>query len=447
MNKLLLIIQREYFSRVKKKSFILMTILGPLLMAGVLIVPVWLAMRDKTDHQVLVLDHSGLFVEKLTNTKQIKFTYGAESIASAKLKLKDGPFDLIMEIKGDALNDEKTTPVLYYKKQPGISTEQYITNQMENILFDYRLQGDSIDIKKIDKARRQVQLLTLKVTENGNDEKTNTEINMAIGFGCAIAIYFMIFMYGSQVMRGVIEEKSNRIVEVIISSVKPFQLMLGKIIGVALVGLTQFILWIILTLILQAAITTFLFKNEIADKVKQNSQIEKVMKNDLSAGISTMEKVQTPNEAIAIFNDLDKVNFSQIIICFAFFFLFGYLLYAALFAAIGSAVDNEADTQQFILPVTIPLILSFIIAQNIIKDPDSSMAQFFSIFPLTSPIVMMVRLPFGVPMWELLLSMFMLIIGFLFFTWLAGKIYRTGILMYGKKTTWKELGKWLFYKG
>ncbi len=447
MNKLLLIIQREYFSRVKKKSFILMTILGPLLMAGVLIVPVWLAMRDKTDHQVLVLDHSGLFIEKLNNTSQIKFTYGAESIASAKLKLKDGPFDLIMEIKGDALNDEKTTPVLYYKKQPGISTEQYITNQMENILFDYRLQGDSIDIRKIDKARRQVQLLTLKVTENGTDEKTNTEVNMAIGFGCAIAIYFMIFLYGSQVMRGVIEEKSNRIVEVIISSVKPFQLMLGKILGVALVGLTQFILWIMLTLVLQTAITTFLFKDEIADKVKQNSQIEKVMKNDLTADITTLEKVETPNEAIALFNDLDKVNFSQIIICFAFFFLFGYLLYAALFAAIGSAVDNEADTQQFILPVTIPLILSFIIAQNIIKDPDSSMAQFFSIFPLTSPIVMMVRLPFGVPMWELLLSMFMLIIGFLFFTWLAGKIYRTGILMYGKKTTWKELGKWLFYKG
>jgi ABC-2 type transport system permease protein len=223
--------------------------------------------------------------------------------------------------------------------------------------------------------------------------------------------------------------------------------MLGKILGVALVGLTQFILWIILTLVLQTAITTFLFKDELADKVKQNAQIEKVMKNDLTAGITKMEKIETPNEAIALFNDLDKVNFSQIIVCFAFFFLFGYLLYAALFAAIGSAVDNEADTQQFILPVTIPLILSFIIAQSIIKDPDSGMAQFFSIFPLTSPIVMMVRLPFGVPMWELLLSMVMLIIGFLFFTWLAGKIYRTGILMYGKKTTWKELGKWLFYKG
>lgn len=424
-----------------------MTILGPLLMAGLMIVPVWLAMRDKTDHQILVLDHSGLFIDKLPNTKQIKFTYGAESIQSAKAKLKDGPFDLIMEIKGDALNDNKTTPVLYYKKQPGISTEQYISNTMENILFDYRLQGDSIDLTKIDKARRPVEILTLKVTEDGKDEKTNTEINMAIGFGCAIAIYFMIFLYGSQVMRGVIEEKTNRIVEVIVSSVKPFQLMLGKIIGVALVGLTQFILWIVLTLIISTTVNSMLFKDQIADTAKHNSQMEKVMKNDLTAGIDKMDKVDSPNEVIELFNNVNNINISKVLICFAFYFLFGYLLYAALFAAIGSAVDSEADTQQFILPVTIPLIASFIIAQSVITDPDSSMAQFFSIFPLTSPIVMMVRLPFDVPVWELALSMFMLVVGFLFFTWMAGKIYRTGILMYGKKTTWKELGKWLFYKG
>lgn len=447
MNKLFLIIQREYFSRVKKKSFLIMTILGPLLMAGLMIVPVWLAMRDKTDHQILVLDHSGLFIDKMPNTKQIKFTYGAESIQSAKAKLKEGPFDLIMEIKGDALNDTKTTPVLYYKKQPGISVEQYISNTMENILFDYRLQGDSIDLTKIDKARRPVEILTLKVTEEGKDEKTNTEINMAIGFACAIAIYFMIFLYGSQVMRGVIEEKTNRIVEVIVSSVKPFQLMLGKIIGVALVGLTQFILWIVLTLIISTTVNSMLFKDQIADTVKHNSQMEKVMKNDLTAGIDKMDKVDSPNEVIELFNNVNNINISKVLMCFAFYFLFGYLLYAALFAAIGSAVDSEADTQQFILPVTIPLIASFIIAQSVVTDPDSSMAQFFSIFPLTSPIVMMVRLPFDVPIWELALSMVMLVVGFLFFTWMAGKIYRTGILMYGKKTTWKELGKWLFYKG
>lgn len=446
MNKLFLIIQREYFSRVKKKSFLIMTVLGPLLMAGVMIVPVWLAMRDKTDHQILVLDHSGLFVDKMPNTKQIKFTYGIEPVQKAKEKLKDGPFDLIMEIPLEIINESKSTPLLYYKKQPGISTEQYITNTMENILFDYRLQGDSIDVSKLDKARRPVQLLTLKVTESGKDEKTNTEINMAIGFAGAIIIYMMIFLYGSQVMRGVIEEKTNRIVEVIVSSVKPFQLMLGKIIGVALVGLTQFILWVVLTLIISTSVNAVLFKNQLADTAKQNAQMEKVMKNDIMAQTYKMDKINTPSEVVDMFNNVKNINVTRLIFCFAFYFLFGYLLYAALFAAIGSAVDNEADTQQFILPVTIPLILSFIIAQSIVADPDSSMARFFSMFPLTSPIVMMVRLPFDVPIWELAVSMVSLVIGFLFFTWLAGKIYRTGILMYGKKTTWRELGKWLFYK-
>ncbi len=446
MNKLLLIIQREYFSRVKKKSFLLMTILGPLLMAGVMIVPVWLALREKTEHQVLVLDHSGLFVDKIPNTKEIKFTYGAESIASAKTKLKDGPFDLIMEIKRDPLNDEKTTPVMYYKKQPGLTTEQYITNTMENILFDYRLQGDSIDITKIDKARRPVELETIKVSEDGKDEKTSSETNMLVGFTLAVVIYIMIFLYGAQVMRGVIEEKTNRIVEIIVSSVKPFQLMLGKIVGVAMVGLTQFLLWIILTFAISGFVNAVLLKDQFADKAKQNAQVEKVMKNDLSSGVNKMEKVKTPNEAIGFLNNLGKIDATHIILSFLFYFLFGYLLYAALFASIGSAVDSEADTQQFMIPVTAPLILSFVIAQGVATDPDSGIAQFFSIFPLTSPIVMMVRLPFGVPVWELALSMVSLVIGFLFFTWLAGKIYRTGILMYGKKASWREIGKWLFYK-
>lgn len=424
-----------------------MTILGPLLMAGVITAPIWMLMRNKTEHQVLVLDHSGLFVDQIPNTKEIKFTYGAESIDSAKAKLAKGPFDLIMEITRDPLNGDKTTPVLYYKKQPGMSTEQYITNQMENILFDYRLQGDSIDRNKIDRARRPVVLETIKVTEYGKDEKTNSETNMLVGFTLAIAIYIMIFLYGAQVMRGVIEEKTNRIVEVIISSVKPFQLMLGKIIGVAMVGLTQFLLWVILTGLISTFVTGVLLKDQIADKIKQEQQTAKVMKNDITARTDKMEKVNTPNEAIANLGNLEKIDVSHIVFSFAFYFLFGYLLYAALFAAIGSAVDSESDTQQFMIPVTAPLILSFVIAQVVAMDPDSSLGQFFSIFPLTSPIVMMVRLPFGVPMWEQAVSMIMLVLGFLFFTWLAGKIYRTGILMYGKKTSWKELGKWLFYKG
>jgi ABC-2 type transport system permease protein len=447
MNKLFLIIQREYFSRVKKKSFLVMTILGPLLMAGVMVVPVWLAMRDKTEHKIFVLDHSGLFIDKLPDTKEIKFTYGLGTIDAAKAKLKEGTFDLVMEIDIEAINNQKTTPHLYYKKQPGMSIEQYINNTMENILFDYRLQGDSIDLGKIERARRPVEIATIKVTEDGEDQKTNSETNMVIGFTLAIAIYIMIFLYGAQVMRGVIEEKTNRIVEVIVSSVKPFQLMLGKIVGVAMVGLTQFLLWIILTVMISTFINAVILKDQIADQIKQTQQIEKVMKNDLTAAPDKMEKVKTPNEALDFMNNLGKVDKTHIALSFAFYFLFGYLLYAALFAAIGSAVDSEADTQQFMLPVTAPLILSFAIAQGVATDPDSGLAQFFSIFPLTSPIVMMVRLPFGVPVWELALSMVSLVVGFLFFTWLAGKIYRTGILMYGKKTTWKELGKWLFYKG
>jgi ABC-2 type transport system permease protein len=447
MNKLLLIIQREYFSRVKKKSFLLMTIIGPLLMAGVMIVPVWLAMRDKTEHQVFVLDHSGLFIDKIPNTKEIKFTYGVGTIDSAKAKLKNGPFDMVMEIDIEAINNDKTTPHLYYKKEPGISTQQYISNTMENILFDYRLQGDSIDVGKIERARRPVEVKTIKVSEDGFEKKTSAETNMIVGFSLAVAIYMMIFLYGAQVMRGVIEEKTNRIVEVIVSSVKPFQLMLGKIIGVAMVGLTQFVLWIILTFAISTFVTGVLFKDQIADKIKQEQQISKVMKDDITSHSDKMEKVKTPNEAIDVLDNLSKIDVSHVILVFAFYFLLGYLLYAALFAAIGSAVDSEADTQQFMIPVTAPLIISFAIAQGVASDPDSGLAQFFSIFPLTSPIVMMVRLPFGVPTWELALSMVMLVVGFLFFTWLAGKIYRTGILMYGKKTTWKELGKWLFYKG
>lgn len=447
MNKLFLIIQREYFSRVKKKSFIIMTLLGPLLMAGVMIVPIWLAIKDKTEHHIEVIDQSGLFIDKLPDTKQIKFTYTDESIEKAKSNLGKSPYDIVMVLPREILNSYKATPILYYSKQPGISTEQYIANNIENILFDYRLQGDSIDVTKIDKARRPVQIATIKVTELGKDEKTNTETNMLIGFVCAIIIYIMIFLYGAQVMRGVIEEKTSRIVEVIISSVKPFQLMLGKIIGVALVGLTQFLLWVILTFTISTTVSSFLFKDLIKDQVTQNAQMEKVYKNDILAGTDKMDHVKSPNEAISILNDVSHINFGKIIFLFAFYFLFGYLLYAALFAAIGSAVDSDADTQQFMLPVTIPLVLSFVVAQSVAANPDGAVAYWFSIIPLTSPIVMMVRLPFDVPVGDIITSMTLLVLGFFFFTWMAGKIYRTGILMYGKKVTWKELGKWLLYKG
>ena len=261
----------------------------------------------------------------------------------------------------------------------------------------------------------------------GDTTSSSTEASIGIGFITGILIYMFIFMYGTMVMRGVIEEKTNRIVEIIISSVKPFQLMIGKILGVALVGLTQFILWVFLTILISSiAETMFVSSEEISNSINSADQS-------------------------LIFNELTKltggIDLLLIFFSFLFYFLFGYLMYSALFAAVGSAVDAEADTQQFMLPITIPLIFSFILIQPIMDNPDGVLAFWMSIIPLTSPIIMMARLPFGVESWELIFSMLLLILGFICTTFIAGKIYRTGILMYGKKISYKELWKWLTYKG
>jgi ABC-2 type transport system permease protein len=254
-----------------------------------------------------------------------------------------------------------------------------------------------------------------------------------------------IFLFGAQVMRGIIEEKTSRIVEVILSSVKPIELMMGKIIGVALVGLTQFLLWVVLTTgIITIATSSFSSKHDsktTAEKI-MNSKSQQIMASQVPQDISNDEK---NNSGYEIFDAISSIDFPVMIGMFLFYFLFGYLLYAALFAAVGSAVDSEADTQQFMLPITIPLIFSFIMAQFIIQEPSGSLAFWLSIFPLTSPVIMMIRIPYGVPYLQLLLSMTLLILGFLATTWMAAKIYRTGILMYGKKTSYRELWKWLRY--
>jgi ABC-2 type transport system permease protein len=287
-------------------------------------------------------------------------------------------------------------------------------------------------------------MITTQVDEAGNDKKTNTGLYMGIGLVAAIMIYIFIFMYGVQVMRGVMEEKTSRIVEVILSSVKPFQLMMGKIVGVALVGLTQFLLWVILSTTLYGFASATILRDIDMKQIQAKEEIIKIGEN---LEFEKMGKNNQPTEIAQLWNDFKSVDMVSILLCFLFYFLAGYLLYSALFAAIGAAVDSEAETNQFMLPITIPLIFAFGIAQTVMQDPQGPLAFWFSMIPLTSPVVMMVRLPFGVPAWEIALSMGLLILGFLFTTWLAGKIYRTGILMYGKKITWKELGKWLFYKG
>ncbi|MGZ4118829.1 MAG: ABC transporter permease, partial [Bacteroidia bacterium] len=332
-----------------------------------------------------------------------------------------------------------------YKNKLSNSTQAYIEESLSKMIFNVMLAKNKVDPNFIKDAKDKstFTMITTQKDKDGKDKNTNTGLYTAIGLICAFLIYFFIFLYGVQVMRGVMEEKTSRIVEVILSSVKPFQLMMGKIVGIALVGLTQFLLWVILTGTLYSVASATILKNV---DMKQIQQKEQVIKIGADLNVSQMKHNQEKDEITKLWNDFKSVSVVNILFCFLFYFLAGYLMYSALFAAVGAAVDSEADTQQFMMPITIPLILSFVVAQSVIQDPHSTMAFWFSIIPFTSPIVMMVRLPWGVPPWELALSMSLLVIGFVCTTWLAGRIYRTGILMYGKKVSWKELGKWLFYR-
>ncbi len=448
MNKIGLIIQREYLTRVRKKSFIIMTILGPVLMAALFIVPVWLAMNEEDEADILVVDDSMLFHERMEDTEMIHFHFPALGMPldSAKSQMMGSEdIDAVLMIHKKIM----TTPAgvqLIYDKQPGISVIRYIENTLENDIEKFKLAKSGIDQATIEAAKTNVKLVTTKLDEVGEESKANTELSMIVGLFSGILIYMFIFLYGVQVMRGVIEEKTNRIIEVIISSVKPFELMMGKIIGIALVGLTQFLLWVILSTTLISGGQS-LVKQHFSDK-DTGTSIEEAMSGTQSLAPETEEVAQTKLNEQAVnelFASIEMINFPVILGSFLFYFLGGYLIYSALFAAVGSAVDNEADTQQFMMPITIPIIFSFVMAQVVINNPESTMSFWLSMIPFTSPIIMMVRIPFGVPYWEIALSMALLVAGFVATTWLAGRIYRTGILMYGKKISYKELWKWLRY--
>jgi ABC-2 type transport system permease protein len=446
MNKIALIIRREYLTRVRKKSFIIMTILGPVLMAAMFIVPVWLALNEEDEANILVIDDSFLFNERMTDTDKIHFFFPTEGLDSAKAQvLASDDFDAVLYIH-EKIMSTPTGIQLIYDKQPGINVIRYIENTIENDIEKFKLAKSGIDQATIEAAKTNVKLVTTKLDEVGEESKSNTELSMIVGMFSGILIYMFIFLYGVQVMRGVIEEKTSRIIEVIISSVKPFQLMMGKIIGIALVGLTQFLLWIVLSTTLisggKALVTDYFAEQKSATSIEEAMSGSKAL-------VPQSEEVaeQQLNEAAVnqLFDSINLIDFPIILGSFLFYFLGGYLIYSALFAAVGSAVDNEADTQQFMLPITLPIIFSFVMAQVVINNPESPMSFWLSMIPFTSPIIMMVRIPFGVPYWELALSMTLLVLGFIGTTWLAGRIYRTGILMYGKKISYKELWKWLRY--
>lgn len=437
MSKITLIIQREYLTRVKKKSFIIMTLVGPLLMAGLIFARVWLEMIPEVPKKIEIIDESMMFKGKLENSKNLLFFFPNNTLTNAKANFYKNDYDILVFIPENIIDSHSIQ--LFYKKQPGLTTQDNIKNLIQNKLEDWKLIASGIDKNKLESVKTKLNVIANKLQKTGEEEKSNNEAGIIIGFVGGLLIYLFIFLYGAQVMRGVIEEKTSRIIEVIISSVKPFELMMGKIIGIALVGLTQFLLWVMLTI----AITSVVSNNFLEKKYDSTMVVEQTYKSNKPTNVE--QEINKPDLG-EVGEMLQNINLPVILACFIFYFLGGYLLYGSLFAAIGAAVDSEADTQQFMMPITIPLIFSFIAAQVVVTNPESPMAFWFSIIPLTSPIVMMVRLPFGVPYYEVVLSMVLLVLGFIGTTWLAAKIYRTGILMYGKKPTYKELWKWLFYK-
>jgi ABC-2 type transport system permease protein len=424
MNKLFLIIKREYLSRVRKKSFIIMTLLTPLFMIGIFVVPTLLAYNNEEQSSVVIIDDNNFSELEFVSTKSIKYIELEEShFEQNKSSLIDA-FDFVLHIpKVDSLPQIENSIEVYSENQMSLSIKLNIENEIDKQLTNIYLVKNGIDLDKIKNSESKTSLKTFVVDEEGQNTVGNSEASFGIGLVGGFLIYIFIFMYGTMVMRSVIEEKTNRIVEIIISSVKPFELMFGKIISVALVGLSQFVMWIILGLVF-LLIANGLLSTELDI-------------TNLSANEGVASEINTSLMALPI---------KTLLFTFLIYFLGGYLLYGSLFAAIGSASDQETDSQQFIVPITIPLILSFILVQVIIDNPHSGLAYWLSMIPFTSPIIMIARIPFGVPIHELILSITLLILGFLFTTWLAGKIYRVGILMYGKKISYKELWKWLKYK-
>jgi len=441
MNKIWLIIQREYLTRVKKKSFIIMTILGPLLMAAVMILPIYLSQQSDKVYQLVVVDETGLFRDKIRESRSLKFEYSDQPIASVRSLANQGPYDGVLYIMREGVT--KVNAPIFFENQIGISNIEYIRSELQNILDEVQLMAE-FGISKQELETRKVKV-DVGLIDNQTDSIGNPLELSILSMAGGLIIYFFIFMFGAQVMRGVIEEKTNRIVEVIISSVRPFQLMMGKIIGVAMVGLTQFLLWIIFTTAIVGIVAVAFPESFTPDNLVQQQFTAP------GAGLVPGENLainQDINPFIeSLYSLLDRLPVVNILLSFIFYFLFGYLMYSALFAAIGSAVDNEADTQQFMLPVTVPMILAIVMSSFIMNNPQGPVAFWFSMIPLTSPITMMMRIPFGVPILEQILSMVILILTFLATTWLAAKIYRTGILMYGKKPTYKELWKWIRYRG
>ena len=438
-SKISIIIAREFAIRVKKKSFILTTLLTPILFAALMVVPGLIAAYSEEDEarKIAVVDNSGVVMPYMQSDSQVEF---CQIVGATVEELKEGfnNLDYFAVVGISAMDSSKNVSVVTYsKKQLNMDIKGRISRNVEEAVEQHKLQGYGIpQLEEImEDIESDVKLSTYTLDESGEEKVSKVEIFMVIGYIASFLIYMFIFMFGSMVMRSVIEEKTTRIIEVIVSSVKPFQIMMGKIIGVASVALTQFLIWIVFTMLIVTVAGQALGLNEAAQTMSSVSS--EVPVAEITSAMQ--------NDGDGLLQALKDVNYVQIIGCFIIYFVLGYLLYSSMFAAVGAAVDNEADTQQLILPITMPLIVGLFLMLHTFQYPDSALSFWGSVIPFTSPMVMMARIAYGVPMWELALSIGVLILTFVGMAYLSGRIYRVGILMYGKKPGWKEIWKWLKY--
>ena len=424
-----------------KKSFILLTFLTPVLLVGMISAIVYMGtIKDDKIKNIVVVDKSGLYKDVLKNNESYNFQFSDASVDELKKQNSENSDFAALLYIGKDLTKDSTAAVMYSDKQVNLELKSYVSGLLNSYIEEQKLAAYNIPNLKemVEKSNSDIDLKTIKWGEDGKEKEASAELALAIGMLTAFIIYMFIVIYGAQVMTGVVQEKTNRIVEVMISSVKPFELMMGKIIGIALVGLTQFMMWVLLTgAILFGLSTTFANDMDI-EKMQQMQELSQ-------KGMQGVPTAEINGQVADFMTAINGLDFVQIISLFIVYFLGGYLLYASLFAAIGSAVDNETDTQQFSMPIMLPIIFAIYAGIFSAENPDGPLAFWCSMIPFTSPIVMMVRLPFDVPFWQIALSISILVLSFVGTTWMAGKIYRTGILMYGKKTTWKEMWKWLKY--
>ena len=465
VKKLWIVIQREYLNKVRKKSFLLITFLAPVFFAAICVLPALIMNSAKeAAKEVGVIDRSGIVLPYLTNNDVTVFRDLGTSAVEDSVKSSLGTYGIDVLLSISELDEENLTvkASCYSEKPLGMDTGSMIEGMINDAVEDYRIDSYGIEnLKEImSGVKSDVSLKTYTVDSEGEAKISESGIYMVLSMVLGMAIYMFIALFSGMVMSSVIEEKSSRVVEVLMSSVKATELMFGKIIGVAFVALTQFLLWILLTLILVGVAMGIVGKDKMAGLFGNDPSTEMISEMapgmDMGSTIdlqaltdaadSTAVATGEPSGMEVILSTIGQINIGQLLLSFVIFFIFGYLLYASLFAAIGSAVENEGDSSQLQLPVTIPLVIGFFIAIYAFKAPDSALVFWGSIIPFTSPIVMLARIPFGVPSWELWLSVAILVATFVACAWASAKIYKVGILMYGKKSSFKDLWKWLKQK-